>query len=397
MNPNNSPQVPTKKYTEDIDSFKSMFMDELRNQKQLIEEGADESASGSDDAPSEDNMTAEELVQVIPAVDKKLKNALKKLKNKENAKQEKALKTKPAPPKQKNSDISDAEKAKRNQKKEEELKKNEKKKPIMVDAYTQTEKSDYALIKYKMQKRAQKQQLKMLSNEKHSTNTSAIMSDSGYKMGGESQFSNSLKGVTTPHNNRAASYINNSYKNNPTLNNRTMREEKSFNQVKDNLGALKSHSNARGYKNTFYDSINSGIVYNENDSRGGSISMNQRRKSKRGAEVLKQAYHTEEMKQSPAAFYSANKADSRLNRSKVKQNHPQISDIRKSLTRKKISDTNSFKYEHSHTGKLTGKNLESYIKTTDSRVYDRVSNGLRGHYGSNSIKVNFRYKLFDLE
>lgn len=70
QNPGSSPQLPSKQYEEDKESFKSMFLDELRNQKHLMEAGNDDSMSGSDDAPSEDNMAAEELCRVVPAVDK---------------------------------------------------------------------------------------------------------------------------------------------------------------------------------------------------------------------------------------------------------------------------------------------------------------------------------------
>ncbi len=40
--------------------------------------GGDDSSSGSDSAPSEDNMQAEELIKQLPTVDKTLKNILKK-------------------------------------------------------------------------------------------------------------------------------------------------------------------------------------------------------------------------------------------------------------------------------------------------------------------------------
>jgi hypothetical protein len=342
QNSNNSPQLPTKQYAEDKESFKSMFLDELRNQKHLIEDGNDDSISGSDDAPSEDNMTAEELCQVIPAVDKKMKNALKKLKNKENSNKDKKL-DKKASTKSKTQDTSDLDKAKKS--KNEDKKKNEKKKPVMVDAWTQTEKSDYAMIKYKMQKR-NKANVKMIGQDQYnaSGNHSGILSDSGYRKGYEKQISNSFKGVTTPHNNRGPQYITSNYKNNTNMNNRTVREEKSYNKVRDGVANLKSHSNARGYKNTFYESINSGVVYkNQIDNRGGSINMGQRRKSKRGADMMKQAYHTEEVKQQQQTFYSPQKPNSRLNRSKLRQNQPNVSDIRKSLTRKKITDNSIVK------------------------------------------------------
>lgn len=43
-----------------------------------MEKGDGDSSSGSDDAPSEDNLDVDQICQLIPAVDKKLKNALKK-------------------------------------------------------------------------------------------------------------------------------------------------------------------------------------------------------------------------------------------------------------------------------------------------------------------------------
>lgn len=52
-------------------------MRELTGNKNLIAEGDGDSSSGSDDAPSEDNLNIDEICQLIPAVDKKLKNALK--------------------------------------------------------------------------------------------------------------------------------------------------------------------------------------------------------------------------------------------------------------------------------------------------------------------------------
>ena len=39
----------------------------------LVSTGGDDSSSGSDSAPSEDNMQAEELVKVLPTTDKTLK------------------------------------------------------------------------------------------------------------------------------------------------------------------------------------------------------------------------------------------------------------------------------------------------------------------------------------
>ena len=52
-------------------------MSQLQNDKDLIKEGEGDSSSGSDSEPSEDNMTATELVKNLPTVDKSLSLALK--------------------------------------------------------------------------------------------------------------------------------------------------------------------------------------------------------------------------------------------------------------------------------------------------------------------------------
>ena len=74
---------------------------------------------------------------------------------------------------------------------------------------------------------------------------------------------------------------------------------------------------------------------------------------------LNKAYYTEEVKQHEPKFYSANKIDSRMHKSKLRHNQPYISDIRKSLNKKKITESN---------GKWTSKKLDGYI-TTDHRIY----------------------------
>lgn len=65
------------------------MLKELTGNKELIETGDGDSSSGSDDAPSEDNLDIDQICQLIPAVDKKLKNALKKSKLKDVTKLEK--------------------------------------------------------------------------------------------------------------------------------------------------------------------------------------------------------------------------------------------------------------------------------------------------------------------
>lgn len=59
------------------------LLKELTGNKELIETGDGDSSSGSDDAPSEDNLDIEQICQLVPTVDKKLKNALKKNKTKD--------------------------------------------------------------------------------------------------------------------------------------------------------------------------------------------------------------------------------------------------------------------------------------------------------------------------
>ena len=79
--------MPSKKFTEDTLEIKSQLLKELTGNEDLINKGEGSSSSGSDEAPSEDNMEAEEICQLVPAVDKKLKNALKKVKNQSNKRQ----------------------------------------------------------------------------------------------------------------------------------------------------------------------------------------------------------------------------------------------------------------------------------------------------------------------
>ena len=50
-----------------------MILGELNNNKDLLKQCEGDSSSGSDSAPSEDNMQAEELVKQLPTVDKTLK------------------------------------------------------------------------------------------------------------------------------------------------------------------------------------------------------------------------------------------------------------------------------------------------------------------------------------
>lgn len=60
----------------------SMLCDELKSNKDLLKKGDGDSSSGSDSAPSEDNMNPEDIVKIIPVVDKKTKSDLQKLQKK---------------------------------------------------------------------------------------------------------------------------------------------------------------------------------------------------------------------------------------------------------------------------------------------------------------------------
>jgi septum formation inhibitor MinC len=71
-------KFPVKKYSEDTQQVKDFLMKELTCNNKLIQDGDGDSSSGSDDAPSEDNLNIDDICLLIPAVDKKLKNALKK-------------------------------------------------------------------------------------------------------------------------------------------------------------------------------------------------------------------------------------------------------------------------------------------------------------------------------
>jgi len=59
-------------------NFNEALMNELKSNKQLLNQGDGDSSSGSDSQPSEDNLQAEELVKNLPTVDKTLKQQLKK-------------------------------------------------------------------------------------------------------------------------------------------------------------------------------------------------------------------------------------------------------------------------------------------------------------------------------
>ena len=123
-----------------------------------------DSSSGSESAPSDDNLQPEEIIKIIPVIDKKTKKDLKQkmqqppppLKSKETKRpfkksESRANLKKPGEKSLARFPIIDFD-PKRGEPptpiKEEETKK--KPKPEMVDAWTQTERSDYAIIKSRL-------------------------------------------------------------------------------------------------------------------------------------------------------------------------------------------------------------------------------------------------------
>lgn len=75
------PKNTSKTFKEDdndaVMDFKNMIMNELKENKQLLKIGDGGSSSGSDSAPSEDNLAPTELLKALPAADKHLKNKIK--------------------------------------------------------------------------------------------------------------------------------------------------------------------------------------------------------------------------------------------------------------------------------------------------------------------------------
>jgi hypothetical protein len=51
-------------------AIKDIFANELKNNKELMKKGDENSSSGSDSAPSEDNLDVEEIIKIIPVIDK---------------------------------------------------------------------------------------------------------------------------------------------------------------------------------------------------------------------------------------------------------------------------------------------------------------------------------------
>lgn len=56
-----------------MSSFKAMFFNELKENKELLKKGDGDSSSGSDSAPSDDNLEPEDIIKIMPVVDKKTK------------------------------------------------------------------------------------------------------------------------------------------------------------------------------------------------------------------------------------------------------------------------------------------------------------------------------------
>ena len=70
----NSNGLDKKKFKEPAINFKDAIMGAINSNAELLNNtGGDDSSSGSDSAPSEDNMLAEELVKQLPVADKTLK------------------------------------------------------------------------------------------------------------------------------------------------------------------------------------------------------------------------------------------------------------------------------------------------------------------------------------
>ena len=53
-------------------------MEELKENKALLQKGEGTSSSGSESAPSDDNLNPEEIVKIMPVIDKKTRASLLK-------------------------------------------------------------------------------------------------------------------------------------------------------------------------------------------------------------------------------------------------------------------------------------------------------------------------------
>ena len=54
-------KLPSKKFSEDTQVIRERLLKELTGNKELIETGDGDSSSGSDDAPSEDNLDIDQI------------------------------------------------------------------------------------------------------------------------------------------------------------------------------------------------------------------------------------------------------------------------------------------------------------------------------------------------
>ena len=80
-------------------SITESLMQELSERKELLKIGDGDSSSGSDSAPSDDNLDAAELIKNLPTVDKTLKKKLKQENDKKNEKKTTAAANRVIPPK----------------------------------------------------------------------------------------------------------------------------------------------------------------------------------------------------------------------------------------------------------------------------------------------------------
>lgn len=159
------PQGLSKQFTEDVPdhpalSITEMIMAELSENKNLIKIGNGDSSSGSDSAPSEDNLNPAELLKNLPVTDKIIKNKLKQIeierkspskipqkdvrvttKPKETPVRVKQDSFKSVKPSIQPNTVKVVEQPTAEQKKV---------KPEMRDAVTQTDRSDWSLIKAKL-------------------------------------------------------------------------------------------------------------------------------------------------------------------------------------------------------------------------------------------------------
>jgi hypothetical protein len=76
-----NPGATGKSFNEDKEDdaidFKNLILNELKENKTLLKMGDGGSSSGSDSAPSEDNLAATELIKNLPVADKTLKAKIK--------------------------------------------------------------------------------------------------------------------------------------------------------------------------------------------------------------------------------------------------------------------------------------------------------------------------------